>query len=104
MSNAPLPRPPVVPGYDLAEPTERDVQAALTRVFAAAGTERWAEACKAAGLRAGFVRQGAPLAGALSALKQQGGAAATVARSIEIRIQTFTRLAARSAPASRATA
>ena len=104
MSTAPPPRPHTIPGYNLVEPSEQDVQAALTRVFAAAGAERWAEACTAAGLRAGFVRQGARLDAALAALKQQGGAAASVARSIEIRIQTFTRLAARSAPASRASA
>lgn len=91
---------PALPGYDLAAPTEADVLAALERVF---GTERgrtiWADACGGAGLRVGQASTGSALERAVQTLAAQGGAAATVARSITIRMRTYAQLMARSASA-----
>ena len=90
-----------VPGYNLAAPTEADALAALERVF---GRERgrslWTDACRQAGLDIGRASTGPALQRALEALAAPGGAAATVARSMTIRIRTHTQRAARSAAAA----
>jgi hypothetical protein len=90
-----------VPGYNLAAPTEADAIAALERVF---GRERgrvlWTSACRQAGLDVGKASTGSALERALKALAAQGGAAATVARSITIRMRTHTQLVARGGAAS----
>jgi hypothetical protein len=92
---ASLTSPGPVPGYALNPPGEADARAALERVFGAErGAERWADACRAAGLATGRVGTGAPLLRAVEALAGQGGATATVARSLDIRIRTYARLAA----------
>jgi len=87
--------PPRLPGYDLREPTEDDARMALQRVFGAdRGTEHWTQACREAGLLPGQVRTTPMLERAVKALSAQGGAAAMVARSVEIRLRTYARLAA----------
>lgn len=91
-----------IPGYDLTQPTEASTLAALERVF---GSERgqglWADVCRSARLQPGRVSTPDALERAVLALADQGGAAATVARSITIRMRTHTQLAARRAtPAS----
>ena len=92
---SPPPSPPRLPGYDLREPTEDDARASLQRVFGAErGTERWAQACREAGLFPGQVRTTPLLERAVKALSAQGGAAAMVARSVEIRVRTHARLLA----------
>lgn len=93
--------PPRIPGYDLSVPTEDTAVAALGRVFGEeSGRIRWADACRAAGLIPGRVGTGERLTRVTEALSKQGGASATVAQSIAIRIRTHTRLAARTgAPA-----
>lgn len=87
--------PARLPGYELREPTEDDARTSLQRVF---GAERaagiWTRACADAGLATGQVRTSALLQRAVAALATQGGPAAVVARSVEIRLRTFTRLAA----------
>ena len=89
-----------VPGYNLAAPSETDALAALERVF---GRERgrsiWTDACRQAGLDVGKASTGPALERALQALAAPGGAAATVARSITIRMRTYSQLVARSAAA-----
>lgn len=93
--------PAKLAGYDLAAPTESDAQAALERVFGAErGRSLWSDACRQAGLGVGRASSGDSLERAIRALAEQGGAAATVARSITIRMRTFTQLVARSAPAN----
>ena len=54
----------------------------------------WAQACRDAGLSPGKVGTTALLDRAVKALAAQGGAAGVVARSVEIRLRTFARLAA----------
>ncbi len=92
MMNSAPPPANTIPGYNLVEPCERDARAALQRVFGAKADERWTQACHAADLRPGFVKPGEQLRAVAAALALQGGAAATLARSIEIRIRTFYRL------------
>lgn len=95
----PSPPPlPGIPGYnDYRAPTEADARAALQRVFGAdRGAEHWTQACRAAGLAPGGVDGAEPLARAVQALSSQGGPCVAVARSIEIRMRTYTRLASRS--------
>jgi hypothetical protein len=94
-------RPPPLPGYDLHEPSEADAVTSLERVFGAErGSARWAEACAAAGARAGRVHGVPALGRVVQALAAQGGATAAIARSMEIRMRTHARLAARAgAPA-----
>ncbi len=83
-----------IPGYGLNQPAEADALAALQRVFGAErGSERWTEACRAARVTPGRVRA-AELQRVIDALSAQGGATAVVARSVEIRLRTYTRLAA----------
>ncbi len=90
----PSPAAGALPGYSLTPPAEADALAALQRVFGAErGAERWNEACRAAGLTPGRVRA-EELERAIEALAAQGGATAVVARSLEIRLRTYTRLAA----------
>lgn len=92
---SPPPSPPRLPGYDLREPTEEDARASLQRVFGAdRGAERWAQACREAGLFPGQVRTTPLLERSVKMLSAQGGAAAMVARSVEIRLRTYARLAA----------
>lgn len=92
------PPTPGIPGYDgFRAPTEADARAALQRVFGPErGAERWAEACRDAGLPVGYVDGAEPLTRAVQALAALGGPSAAVARSIEIRMRTHTRLAAKS--------
>jgi hypothetical protein len=90
-----------IPGYSLHPPGEADARAALQRVFGAErGGERWAEACRAAGLQVGGVEYGPPFERAVAALSAQGGPTAVVARSMEIRLRTYARLAANGAAAA----
>ncbi|HEY0015625.1 MAG TPA: hypothetical protein VGC13_04880 [Longimicrobium sp.] len=90
--------PPRLPGYDLQEPTEADARASLQRVFGPErGEERWASACRDVGLAAGRVHGTAQLQRVAQALAAQGGPAAAVARSVEIRMRTYARLAASAA-------
>jgi hypothetical protein len=93
------PGPARLPGYDLREPTEDDARESLRRVFGAErGAERWTAACREAGLAAGRVGSTELLWRAVQALSAQGGPAAAVARSVEIRIRTYARLAGAAAP------
>lgn len=88
---------PRLPGYDLAPPTEASSLASLERVFGSErGREAWATACSSAGLVMGFVHSLDALERATASLAAQGGAAATVARSITIRMRTHAQLLARS--------
>ncbi|HEX2079438.1 MAG TPA: hypothetical protein VHG08_17055 [Longimicrobium sp.] len=92
--------PARLPGYDLREPVEADALASLRRVFGPErGEERWSRACHDAGLAVGGVSTQAQLVRAVQALAAQGGPAAAVARSVEIRQRTHARLAARAATA-----
>ena len=94
--HAPPPDQARIPGYNLGMPAEPDATAALARVFGAEqGEARWKEACRAAGVFVGRVRGQDQLERAVKALGAQGGASASVARSIEIRMRTYARLAAR---------
>lgn len=89
------PGPPRLAGYELREPMEEDALMSLQRVFGAdRGTLLWAQACREAGLFPGQVRTTTLLERAVKALSAQGGAAGVVARSVEIRLRTFARLAA----------
>jgi hypothetical protein len=86
-----------IPGYDLAPPTGADARAMLHRVFGAdRGDAVWADACRGAQVDAGRVDSTATLQRVSTALAAQGGAASTIARSIDIRLRTYARLAARS--------
>ena len=92
--------PPPIPGYQLTAPTEADVCFALHRVFGKERAEqRWAEACAATGMAVGSVSS-ARLDAPVRALATQGGATAAIARSIEIRMRTYARLAAKPALAA----
>jgi hypothetical protein len=95
---SPPPHAAGIPAYnDFRAPTEADARAALQRVFGAErGAERWSAACRAAGVAEGRVNGADALTRAVQALATLGGPAAAVARSIEIRMRTHTRLAARS--------
>lgn len=89
-------RLPHVPGYELAAPTDSDVRAMLERVFGAPRAEAlWLEACRGAQLDPARVDTLPRLQRVSAALASAGGAASTVARSLDIRIRTYTRLAAR---------
>ena len=84
-----------IPGYSLRPPGEADARAALQRVFGTErGDERWSHACRTAGLEVGRVKDGPPFERAIRALSEQGGSTAVVARSVEIRLRTYARLAA----------
>ena len=87
-----------IPDYGLDAPTEADVVAALHRVWGPErGSRMWAEACRAAGVSMGHVDTLDRLIRVNGFLAAQGGATATLARSVEIRIRTWTRLQSRSA-------
>ena len=91
----------VLPGYKLAPPSEADSCTAMQRVFRAErGSERWSLACRAAGLRRGRISTADELGRVEEALAEQGGATAVVARSLEIRLRTYARLAANGAAAA----
>lgn len=94
---APTPdRRVTLPGYDLAPPSDADVRAMLQRVFGDARAPGvWADACRGAQLDASRVDSVEKLGRVAAALARQGGAAATIARSIDIRLRTYARLAAR---------
>lgn len=105
MTLPPPDRPPHLPGYDLAPPSERDARAMLERVFGAGrGESLWADACRDARVQAGRVDTLPTLQRVSRSLAGAGGAAATVARSIDIRIRTYTRLATRGGDAQGASA
>lgn len=88
-------------GYNLSAPTEADAIAALERVFGGVrGRTTWEDACGMAGVTPGTAYPGPPLERVIQALASQGGAAATIARSIEIRARTYTQIAARQSPPS----
>jgi len=91
---------PRIAGYELGAPTEADALASLHRVF---GSERgqsvWSDACDLAGIPAGAVKTTSDLERVARSLASQGGAAATVSRSITIRLRTYDQLAARAAAA-----
>jgi hypothetical protein len=90
--------PAAIPGYNLHPPSEADAGAALRRVFGAErASERWELACRDAGLARGRVSTPEQLGRVVEALARQGGATAVVARSLEIRLRTYARLAARGA-------
>ena len=90
-------QPARLPGYDLAPPTEASCLASLERVFGAErGRSAWASACSSAGLKMGLIHRPEELERATTSLAAQGGAAATVARSITIRMRTHAQLLARS--------
>jgi hypothetical protein len=90
-----------IPGYSLHPPGEADARAALQRVFGAErGGERWSQACRAAGLEVGRVEYGPPFERAVAELAAQGGSTAVIARSMEIRLRTYARLAANGAAAA----
>ena len=92
------PDPTRIPVYNFSVPTEADAVAALHRVWGPErGDRSWAEACRTAGVRQGRVNDVASLERATKALATEGGATATVARSIEIRLRTYARLAAKAA-------
>ncbi|HET7190048.1 MAG TPA: hypothetical protein VFI52_17975 [Gemmatimonadaceae bacterium] len=57
----------------------------------------WSDACALAGLAPGAVSTTTDLERVARSLASQGGAAATVARSITIRLRTYNQLAARAA-------
>lgn len=89
---------PRVAAYDYAAPTEADALAALQRVFGPArGHDVWSDACREAVVPVGRLVGTTELERTLAALARQGGAAATVARAMTIRMRTFTRLATRAA-------
>ena len=89
------PGPPRLAGYDLREPTEDDVAAALRRVFGTTrGTEQWMRACGDAGVVPGEIGSTPLLNQVVKVLQAQGGACAMVAQSVEIRQRTYARLAA----------
>lgn len=96
------PSAPGIPGYnDYRAPTEDDARAALNRVFGLErGAERWSQACREAGLTVGAVQGAEPLARVVRTLSAQGGPSTAVARSLEIRMRTHTRLASKSAALS----
>src|SRR5215207_119581 len=98
MTASPVTPPARVPAYDYGAPSEVDAIAALQRVFGdARGRDVWSGACRDAGLVAGRIVGGDALTRATEGLARQGGAAATVARAITIRMRTYERLAARAA-------
>ena len=85
-----------LPGYALDAPREADAVAALERVFGAQrGRAMWAESCGRAGVHVDEALSPELLERVLESLTARGGAAATVARSITIRMRTYAQLAAR---------
>jgi hypothetical protein len=87
-----------IPGYNLSPPSEADAVAALQRVYGSEkGAEHWKAACQAAKILPGWVRGRDTLGRVLQSLATQGGPQAVVARSMEIRMRTYDRLAARGA-------
>ncbi|QJR36535.1 hypothetical protein [Gemmatimonas groenlandica] len=93
MTDSAPPPANTIPGYNLVEPSERDARATVQRVFGAAnGDARWTQACELVNARPGSVAPGDELRAVAAALGLQGGAAATLGRSIEIRILTYYQL------------
>ncbi|WP_411280910.1 hypothetical protein [Gemmatimonas sp.] len=87
--------------FHLAQPSERDACAALQRVFGAVSAqEKWTHACRDARLVPGHVQTTAQLGRVAAELARQGGATASVARSIEIRLHTFSRYIANTSTVS----
>jgi hypothetical protein len=88
---------PPIASHGYAAPTAADSLAALTRVV---GPERaevlWSEACRGAGLaHAGDPLSLEELQATSEQLRAHGGAIATVAYAMQIRLRTYARLAAR---------
>lgn len=97
---SPSAAPARLPGYNLSPPSEADARAALERVFGPErAVERWRQACHDASLEPGRVETRAQMERAAGALAQQGGPCVALARSLEIRMRTYDRLAANAAPA-----
>ncbi|CAN5310498.1 hypothetical protein BH23GEM4_BH23GEM4_06230 [soil metagenome] len=86
----PAERPPRIPDYDLAAPTESDQLAALTRTL---GPERAAAAWRAARESAGFADGGTPTREELmricNELAKQDGLVRVLAHSMIIRLRTY---------------
>jgi hypothetical protein len=102
MLSPPRPAAPAVPGYNLTPPAEADAVAALQRVYGEQkGAEQWKIACAAARILPGWVLHRDQLDRVLSALAEQGGPPAVVARSMEIRLRTYDRLSSRAAGGAR---
>jgi hypothetical protein len=96
MLSPPQTSAPPIPGYNLSPPGESDALAAVQRVYGEEkGTEHWKAACLAAKVLPGFVRSRETLERVLVALGGQGGPQGVIARSMEIRLRTYDRLAAR---------
>jgi hypothetical protein len=90
--------PSAIPGYNLTPPGESDAVAAVQRVYGAEkGAEVWKSACQEARVLPGWVRGRDTLERVLQALAAQGGPQGVIARSMEIRLRTYDRLAARAA-------
>ena len=89
-------RPPAVPGYELSPPTGADARAMVLRVYGAErGEALWGVTCRHAGLSPDGVHDALGLQRVIIALAAQGKAASTIARSLDIRLRTYARLAAR---------
>jgi len=88
---------PPIATHNFAAPTAADSLAALTRVVGAERADAlWTEACHGAGLaHAGDPIELDALHASTEQLQANGGAVATVARAIQIRLRTYARLAAR---------
>lgn len=87
-----------IAAYGYGAPTEAEVVASLARVFGPQrGAEAWAKACRTAGVAVGAVNTTQEVERCARALATEGGAYATVARSVDIRMRTYTRLAATAA-------
>lgn len=97
MAASPPASPARIPGYDLEPLTEADVRAMLARVF---GSERasalWTDARRAAAVGSRDAGTPEELRRVAAALGEMGGAMSTIARTIDIRLRTYARLAARS--------
>jgi hypothetical protein len=102
MLQSPHAAPAAIPGYNLTPPGESDALAAVQRVYGEEkGGELWKSACHAARVPPGWVRSRDTLERVLGALGEQGGPQGVIARSMEIRLRTYDRLAARAGGGTR---
>lgn len=93
---APAPDTPRIKDYDLSAPTEQSALVSLTKVFGAErAAELWERACQSSGYAVGHVTSPRQVERCAIALVLNGGACATVGRSVEIRLRTYYRLASR---------
>jgi hypothetical protein len=96
MLSPPQASAPAIPGYNLTPPGEADAVAAVQRVYGdEKGVEIWKSACQGAKILPGWVRGRDQLERVLQCLAAQGGPQGVIARSMEIRLRTYDRLAAR---------